>query len=52
MAAATGWLLHTTRAALTRLRQSGSAIERSNGADGARLYHLVSSGITATTGLA
>ncbi len=34
MAAATGWLPHTTRAALTRLRQSGCAIERSNGADG------------------
>jgi hypothetical protein len=52
MAAATDWLPHTTRAALTRLRQSGCAIERSDRADGAVVYQLVSSSITATNGAA
>lgn len=32
-----GWLRHTTRAALTRLRQEGHLIERLPPADGSRL---------------
>ena len=34
LAAATGWLAHTTRAALTRLRQAGHEIQRSEGETG------------------
>ena len=33
--AATGWLPHTTRAALTRLRQAGHILDRSSGESGA-----------------
>ena len=44
--AATSWLAHTTRAALTGLRQSGCTIERSKGADGTSLYRIVSAGPT------
>jgi hypothetical protein len=40
--AATGWLPHTTRAALTGLRQSGCAIERHKGPDGTSIYRIVS----------
>ncbi len=36
LTAATGWLPHTVRAAMTRLRQKGQKIERRAGADGAR----------------
>ncbi len=36
----TGWLAHTTRAALTGLRKRGYAIERSRGADGVTRYAL------------
>jgi DNA-binding MarR family transcriptional regulator len=32
---ATGWLPHTTRAALTRLRQAGHVLKRTSGEDGA-----------------
>ena len=39
LAAATGWLPHTTRAAITRLRQRGFKIELT-GARGARRYGL------------
>ncbi len=45
--AATGWLPHTTRAALTGLRQSGCAIERLKGSDGTSIYRIVS--LTPTT---
>ena len=36
---ATGWLPHTTRAALTGLRKKGHAIERGS-RDGVTFYHL------------
>ena len=38
MMQATGWLPHTTRAALTGLRQRGCTIERSASADGSSTY--------------
>lgn len=38
--AATGWLPHTTRAALTGLRRKGYALTRSKGADGTSIYSL------------
>lgn len=38
--AATGWLPHTTRAALTGLRQRGYAVERTPGPDGVSRYRL------------
>ncbi|MDB5595131.1 MAG: uncharacterized protein JWM36_2092 [Hyphomicrobiales bacterium] len=37
---ATGWLPHTTRAALTGLRRRGYGIERTRGVDGATRYWL------------
>jgi len=42
--ATTGWLAHTTRAALTGLRQAGHGIERSKGADGISIYRIASPG--------
>ncbi len=39
--AATGWLPHTTRAALTGLRKRGFAIERARGEDNITRYSLV-----------
>jgi Protein of unknown function (DUF3489) len=38
---ATGWLPHTTRAALTGLRQRGYAIERSRSEQGGSAYRIV-----------
>ena len=38
--AATGWLPHTTRAALTGLRKAGHVVERSR-RDGATCYRIV-----------
>ena len=38
--AETGWLPHTTRAALTGLRQKGYALTRSKGAEGKTTYSL------------
>ena len=38
--AATGWLAHTTRAALTGLRQSGYRLERGKDADGRTTYRI------------
>jgi hypothetical protein len=35
LAAATGWLPHTTRAALTRLRQAGHVVDKTKGETGA-----------------
>src|SRR5215213_6396592 len=35
LVAATGWLPHTTRAALTRLRQAGHVLEKTKGETGA-----------------
>jgi|SRR5215207_9417753 len=37
---ATGWLPHTTRAALTRLRQGGHAISRSKDQAGRTVYRI------------
>jgi hypothetical protein len=39
--AATGWLPHSTRAALTGLRQRGYQIARSKGDDGRSVYHIL-----------
>jgi hypothetical protein len=41
--AATGWLPHTTRAALTGLRRRGYAIERERSEKGGSLYRIVTS---------
>src|SRR4051795_5814711 len=38
---ATGWLAHTTRAALTRLRQAGHVIEKAKHETGATVYRIV-----------
>lgn len=38
--AATGWLPHTTRAALTGLRQKGYTLVRSKGPDGQTAYRI------------
>jgi hypothetical protein len=40
LVAVTGWLSHTTRAALTRLRQAGHALEKSKGETGATVYRI------------
>ena len=40
MMKATDWLPHTTRAALTGLRQRGCIIERSTSADGSSTYRI------------
>jgi DNA-binding IclR family transcriptional regulator len=39
--AATGWLPHTTRAALTGLRRRGYGIERERSDKGASVYRIV-----------
>jgi hypothetical protein len=41
LTSATGWLPHTTRAALTGLRKRGFAIERSRTEKGASVYRIV-----------
>jgi hypothetical protein len=41
LALATGWLPHTTRAALTGLRKRGYAIERSRSEQGGSVYRIV-----------
>jgi hypothetical protein len=41
---ATGWLPHTTRAALTGLRKRGYAIEKLRGSDGKTAYSLAARG--------
>jgi len=41
LTAATGWLPHTTRAALTGLRKRGYAIERERSEKGGSLYRIV-----------
>jgi hypothetical protein len=40
LTAATGWLPHTTRAALTGLRQRGYALAKSRGGDGRTVYRI------------
>lgn len=37
---ATGWLSHTTRAALTRLRQAGHVLDKAVGETGATAYRI------------
>lgn len=39
--AATGWLPHTTRAALSRLRSAGQTLEKSVPEDGATAYRII-----------
>ncbi|MFD0938902.1 DUF3489 domain-containing protein, partial [Methylobacterium trifolii] len=39
--AATGWLAHTSRAALSRLRTAGEPLAKSTRADGCTTYRLV-----------
>ena len=41
LASATGWLPHTTRAALTGLRKRGYAIERERSEKGGSVYRIV-----------
>ncbi|MBM6595052.1 DUF3489 domain-containing protein [Microvirga pudoricolor] len=41
LASATGWLPHTTRACLTRLRQAGVSIVREPQPDGLSLYRII-----------
>jgi len=41
LSSATGWLPHTTRAALTGLRKRGYAIERSRSEQGGSVYRIV-----------
>ena len=41
LTSATGWLPHTTRAALTGLRKRGYAIERSRSEQGGSFYRIV-----------
>ena len=38
---ATGWLPHTTRAALTGLRKRGFVIDRNSGEEGGSVYRIV-----------
>ena len=40
--AVTGWLPHTIRAALTGLRHKGYVLDKSNRADGTRVYRISS----------
>ena len=51
MMEATGWLPHTTRAALTGLRQRGCTIERSISADGSSTYRITNSTPAAVDGV-
>jgi hypothetical protein len=48
MIAATNWLPHTTRAALSGLRKRGFGIERSRGSNGRSTYRIVSAPVPAT----
>jgi hypothetical protein len=49
LTSATGWLPHTTRAALTGLRKRGCAIERSRSEAGGSIYRIV---VAATSAVA
>jgi len=44
MVAATGWLPHTTRAALTGLRKKGHELAKSKNADGQTVYRIEKAG--------
>src|SRR3954452_12953166 len=43
---ATGWLAHTTRAALTRLRQAGHVLDKGKDETGATVYRIIAPGRT------
>jgi hypothetical protein len=45
---ATGWLPHTTRAALTVLRKRGFSIERSRDSNNASIYRIMTGAKTST----
>ena len=47
--AATGWLPHTTRAALTGLRQSGLQLDRSRDEEGRAVYRIATGAETASS---
>lgn len=49
LAQATGWQAHTVRAALTRLRPAGPAVERSRSEAGETVYSIVSAGTDAAS---
>ena len=48
--AATGWLPHTTRAALTGLRHKGFALDTSKRQDGTTVYRISSAPVTGEAG--
>jgi hypothetical protein len=50
MMEATGWLPHSTRAALTGLRQRGCIIERSTSTDGSSTYRITNAAPAAPDG--
>lgn len=50
LTAATGWLAHTTRAALTGLRKRGHIIAKAKREDGTTVYRIVADGFGASTG--
>ena len=47
LTSATGWLPHTTRAALTGLRRRGYTIERTRSEQGGSLYRIVTTAAAA-----
>jgi hypothetical protein len=49
IAAATGWLRHSARAALTGLRQSGHAISRTRTAANTTVYHRMAAAAEPTS---
>jgi hypothetical protein len=48
--AATGWLAHTTRAAMTGLRKRGHVVDKAKREDGATVYRIAGENAEATTG--
>jgi hypothetical protein len=50
LTAATGWLPHTTRAAVTGLRKKGHVITRAKRADGASVYRIEAGSTVAEEG--
>jgi hypothetical protein len=50
LTAATGWLPHTARAALTRLRKRGLVVERAKREDGATVYRIAAAETIETVG--
>lgn len=50
LTAATGWLAHTTRAALTGLRKRGLLVERAKRDGGTTIYRIITAGDEAISG--